>query len=337
MGEWLTWAAAMQRALVGPGGFYRGEAVPAAHFRTSVTAAPHLLARAVAALLDAVGSATDQALGQPLSVVDLGAGGGELLTALVGELPAHVQLHGIEVAPRPPSLPARVTWSASLPAAIVGIVIAHEYLDNIPVDVAEVAADGIIRLVMVDPTSGVERLAGAITGDDAAWCSRWWPLVGALPGARAEIGRARDEAWAAVVRRVQRGIAVAIDYDHGLGDRPLGGTLTAYRKGRVVAAIPDGSCDITAHVALDACSAAGRAAGATTTTLVRQADALRALGLAADRPTIDRAREDPLGYLRALSRAGAAAELLDRGGLGAFGWLVQGIGVPVPERLARIG
>ena len=107
MGEWLTWAAAMQRALVEPGGFYRGEAVPAAHFRTSVTAAPDLLAGAVAALLDDVSSGgdlssgRDGALDQPLSVVDLGAGGGELLTALAGELPVQVRLHGVDVAPRP--------------------------------------------------------------------------------------------------------------------------------------------------------------------------------------------------------------------------------------------
>ncbi|MGH3342464.1 MAG: SAM-dependent methyltransferase, partial [Carbonactinosporaceae bacterium] len=35
-------------------------------------------------------------------------------------------------------------------------------------------------------------------------------------------------------------------------------------------------------------------------------------------------------YVRALQRAGEAAELTARGGLGDFWWLVQGVGVAVP-------
>jgi SAM-dependent MidA family methyltransferase len=144
-------------------------------------------------------------------------------------------------------------------------------------------------------------------------------------------------AWAAVISRVHRGVAVAIDYDHELADRPGRGSLTAYRRGRTVAVVPDGSCDVTAHVALDACSAAGVEAGATSSVLLRQADALRALGVRSVRPDVAVARDDPSGYLRALADAGSAAELLDRTGLGGFGWLVQAVGVSLPERLARIG
>ncbi|MDQ3449606.1 MAG: hypothetical protein M3455_01580, partial [Actinomycetota bacterium] len=68
------------------------------------------------------------------------------------------------------------------------------------------------------------------------------------------------------------------------------------------------------------------------------ADALAALGVAADRPDVGMAREDPLGYLRALDAAGTAAELLDRSGLGGFGWLVQSVGgIGLPERFVRTG
>ena len=49
-------------------------------------------------------------------------------------------------------------------------------------------------------------------------------------------------------------------------------------------AVPDGSRDITAHVALDACAAAGEAAGAGETVLTTQRAALRELGLDARRP-----------------------------------------------------
>ena len=336
VGEWLTWASAMQRALVGPGGFYVGETVPAAHFRTSVTAAPELFATAITGLLDDVESALGAAPGTDIDVVDLGAGGGELVSALADSLPERVRLHAVDVAARPSGLPERVSWSTELPETITGLVLAHEYLDDLPVDVAEVGPDGLTCLVLVDPLTGEEQLGGPLAPDDEEWLSRWWPLDGADPGTRAEIGRARDAAWSATVGRMRRGVLIAIDYDHLLTHRPAGGTLTGYRSGRVVKPVPDGSCDITAHVALDACAAAGTAAGAAATALLRQADALRALGMDAIRPALVHAREDPAGYLRQLAAAGAVAELLDRSGLGGFGWLVQSVGGPLPERLAPI-
>ncbi|MCL8253086.1 hypothetical protein AERO_16995 [Aeromicrobium fastidiosum] len=56
--------------------------------------------------------------------------------------------------------------------------------------------------------------------------------------------------------------------------------------------------------------------------LVRQRDALAELGVDGARPPIDLARSDPSAYVRALSRAGEAAELTARGGLGDFWWIV---------------
>jgi SAM-dependent MidA family methyltransferase len=113
------------------------------------------------------------------------------------------------------------------------------------------------------------------------------------------------------------------------------GTLTGYRDGATVPAVPDGSCDVTAHVALDACAVAGEAAGATGTLLTTQRDALRALGLTGARPPLELARRDPGGYLVALGAAGEDAELIDPGGLGGFGWLVQTAGIPIPAPLAQ--
>jgi SAM-dependent MidA family methyltransferase len=156
----------------------------------------------------------------------------------------------------------------------------------------------------------------------------WWPL--SAVGARAEVGRSRDLAWASVVSSVRRGVAVAVDYAHDRPARPAQGSLTAYRSGRQVPPVPDGTCDLTAHVALDAVAAAGVAAGATETRLDDQRAALAALGVDGRRPPHALSRTDPAAYLRGLQRAGEAAELLDRGGLGAFGWLVQGVGVPLP-------
>jgi SAM-dependent MidA family methyltransferase len=139
-----------------------------------------------------------------------------------------------------------------------------------------------------------------------------------------------------VIRGIDRGVAVAADYGHVKAARPARGTLTGYLAGRAVPALPDGSRDVTAHVALDACAAAGAAAGATATVLSTQRAALRALGLDARRPPLALAATDPQGYARSLCRASADAELLDADGLGGFGWLIQAVGMPLPGPLARL-
>ncbi|MEV7814720.1 SAM-dependent methyltransferase [Streptomyces flaveolus] len=249
------WRAAAGAALYGPGGFYRRPEGPAGHFRTSVHASP-LFARAVARLLCRV----DAALGRPpvLDFVDMGAGRGELtggvLAALPADVAARVRAYAVEVADRPAGLDERITWLSELPDAVTGLLFANEWLDNVPVDVAEVDSAGVPRLVLV-AEDGSERLGEPVTGAPADWLARWWPLP-AEEGLRAEIGLPRDRAWAAAVGRVARGLAVAVDYAHTVDARPPFGTLTGFREGRETAPVPDGSCDITAHVALDACAAA---------------------------------------------------------------------------------
>jgi hypothetical protein len=123
------------------------------------------------------------------------------------------------------------------------------------------------------------------------------------------------------VSTLDRGLAVAVDYAHFAGGRPPFGTLTGFREGRETAPVPDGSCDITAHVALDACALPGGR-------VVTQRAALRALGVSGARPPLALASTDPAAYVRALSGAGAAAELTAPGGLGGFGWLLQPVGFP---------
>jgi hypothetical protein len=61
--------------------------------------------------------------------------------------------------------------------------------------------------------------------------------------------------------------------------------------------------------------------------LVRQREALKALGIDGGRPPIDLASTDPVGYLRALGAAGAAGELLDPAGLGGHWWLLHAAGI----------
>jgi Putative S-adenosyl-L-methionine-dependent methyltransferase len=324
--NWPTWREATEEALYGNGGFFRREQ-PADHFRTS-THASSLFAGAVRRLAVDCGART---------VVDVGAGGGELLIALAACDPS-LELLGVEIAAAPAGLPKQVGWTSVAPDGLVDVlVVANEWLDDVAVDVVQVDDDGVPLLVEVDPATGHER-PGPLPGvPDREWLSRWWPVEHAAPGFRAEIGRSRDDAWADLVRRVRRGVLVAVDYCHSSASRPPHGTLTGYRDGRMTRPVPDGSCDITAHVALDACAAAGVAAGATATLLTSQRDALRALGVDASLPDSALATSDPVAYVAALAVSSQAAELLDRAGLGGFGWLVQTVGVGLPPSLRPLG
>ncbi|GGJ46397.1 SAM-dependent methyltransferase [Streptomyces brasiliensis] len=256
---WRGWRAATEAALYGPGGFYRRPEGPAGHFRTSVHASP-LFAGAVARLLCRV----DEALGRPerLDFVDVGAGRGELITGVLAALPTEVaaraRAFAVERAERPAGLDDRITWLNEPPREITGLLFANEWLDNVPLEIAEVDSTGVPRLVLVRH-DGTERLGDPVSGPQAAWLTRWWPLP-PEEGLRAEIGLPRDEAWTSAVAGVTRGLTVAVDYAHTRETRPPFGTLTAFREGRETRPVPDGSCDITTHVALDACAAAGEGA-----------------------------------------------------------------------------
>ncbi|WP_033286129.1 SAM-dependent methyltransferase [Streptomyces sp. NRRL F-525] len=333
-GRWRGWRTAAEDALYGPDGFYRRPEGPAGHFRTSVHASA-LFAGAVARLLCRV----DEALGKPaaLDFVDLAAGRGELapgvLAALPAEVAARVRAFAVELADRPVGLDPRVEWLTEPPKGITGLLFANEWLDNVPVEVAEVDPVGVPRRVLVRE-DGTERLGEPLSGAEAEWLARWWPLA-PEEGLRAEIGLPRDTAWASAVATVDQGLAIAVDYAHTRDTRPPFGTLTGFREGRETAPVPDGSCDITTHVALDACAEAGATAANAEGTLpgarlLTQRAALRALGVAGARPPLTLASTDPTAYIRALASAGEAAELTATGGLGDFGWLVQSVGIPDP-------
>ena len=305
-----TWKHAWDAALYGPDGFFRRES-PRAHFRTSVHASP-LFASAVVELVHRTGLDT---------VVDIGAGRGELLTQ-VHQLDPSLSLLGVEVAARPADLEPAIDWTPALPESVEGLVIANEWLDNIPCHVVEVDERGITRVVHVAPHTGKETLGSAVTSASvpqslATWCASWWTLDPQEPGVRAEVGTSRDAAWADVVRRVHHGLAIAVDYGHTAGDRPAFGSMRSYLGGSEVDLLPDGSRDVTAHVAVDAV-AAGVGAN-----VLRQRDALGQLGVSGSRPDLALATTDPAGYVQGLSLSTEAAELTEANGLGGFYWVVS--------------
>ncbi len=330
--SFVTWRTAMQQALYGPSGFYRQAPGPAGHFRTSVSASS-TFAQAIWELV----LQTDRLLGHPhpFQVIDMAAGQGQLAAGLLtlarqSPLAGRIQVQAVEIAPRPVGLDPEITWLPQPPTAMTGLIIANEWLDNVACDVVQTTGlpePEHLAVVEVNP-QGQERLGGPASPEDAAWVARWWPLESAAraqAGLRAEVGRSRDQQWSWLVGHLQRGIAVAIDYATTTEARASGlyptGTLTAYRAGRQVRPVPDGSCDLTAAVALDACAAAIPQA---CTALVAQHEALGHLGVS----TQAAAGADLLQRLLTRSQS---SELLDPDGLGGFTWLMQAVRCDLPR------
>lgn len=316
-----SWERAWHDALYAAGGFYHQPAGPSGHF-TTATHQPlgPVLAGALAALARSLGARR---------VVDVGCGRGELLAALAEADPS-LGLLGVDVVARPKVLPAAIGWLRSpggggLPdelAELEGtLLVAHEWLDVVPCPVAQVDAAGLLRGVLVDG-NGREKLGEPLTAADAAWAERWWPTQ--APGSRVEIGRTRDAAYRDLVSRVRSGAVLAVDYGHLRSDRPAGGSLTGYRRGRVVEPVPDGSCDLTAHVAMDSLGA---------DEVLRQPDALRELGIRPTNPPHSLARRDPAAYLQGLARASAERALLQQ--FGDFWWALTRVPQPTAAEGTR--
>jgi SAM-dependent MidA family methyltransferase len=277
----LPWSVAWTRASTGPGGFYRSATGRAEdHFATNVSDGPATAQR----IVDIAGERLERLVtsGAAVTVTDVGSGSGRLLAQLMSvlgrDLVTRIHWRAVDVRPRPTTIDPAVEWIvgdalgvAQSIEATAGLVIAHELLDDLPCDVLEVDDEGCLRAVLVDRRTGREELGPFVAHDQ--WSEEWWSRR--EPAARIEVGRSRDEAWQAISGMVSDGLAMAIDYGHTADQRDSGewdaGTLTAYRGGRLVPVIPDGSANITAHVAMDSCAAAVAAA---TTQLEQASDGL---------------------------------------------------------------
>ncbi len=252
---------AWEETVTGSTPFYRGPTGnPYRHFTTSVVDSDLVRAR-VAHLIAEL--RTREA--GPLTVIDAGSADGVLLQQLARDFD-DLHLIGIDLRERPVGLDGGIEWitgdireiTAEFKAT-VGVVVAHELLDDIPCNCIEVDADGVARLVIVDPATLELELGPAVPpGELQDWLERWWPAE--RPYLRAEIGNTRDDTWAGITGMLSRGFALAIDYGHVDAERRSGfwdgGSLTGYRDGSVVRPTPDGTCNITAHVAMDAIAAA---------------------------------------------------------------------------------
>ena len=230
---------------------------------------------------------------------------------------------------RPPARRRRGTVRdvAELPP-VTGLLVANEWLDDVPLDVVELDP-GRPAGWCWSTRRHASRPARRRTAADRAWLERWWPLANA--GDRAEIGRTRDEAWAA--RRSDRARRRGRGRLRARGGRPgrVAGTLAGYRAGAQVPPVPDGSLQPDRARRAGLGRRRGPCGGGRRHPPRRPAD--RADG-ARRGPAAAAGRAGPgptrTGTWPRWSGPGAAAELTDRAGLGAFRWLVQGVGMRVP-------
>ncbi|WP_092613807.1 SAM-dependent methyltransferase [Raineyella antarctica] len=272
------------------------------------------------------------------TLVDLGAADGSLLRAAARARPGWA-LHGVDVRPAPADLPPTVHWHQhlwdvrttgwtgpdGLPTNLLGpdgpdgplLVVAHEWLDDLPCRVAQRTPTGWELLGPHGPTGWAPDPA------EACWLEAW-----AGDARTVEVGLTRDRAWAAIAASLPPGsILVAIDYGHLRRDRPPEGALLGYRDGLLVDPVPDGRTNITAPVAVDALAAAvERVPGVRRLLVARQSTVMADL---ADTVPADPLPADRGAPLAALVGANRRRALADPGRLGANWWLVHAVG-PTP-------
>lgn len=264
----------MDIALYSPGGFFAGAHVRSHHggdFLTSPEVSAHFgetLARWV--------QTEHERIGDPFQLVEVGAGSGSLMKALLGEY--SVPALAVEASPAARrSLSAFVDVSPDLPESFRGVVLANELLDNLPMALAQ-KVDGAWR----------ERWVGV--DDDSLFFVDTPPRPEVLEWLDLYSGPVSDGGWVEVqlrarawltdvYERLAAGSVVIFDYGdtaENLLSRRADGTLRTYRSHHLGPHPLDepGETDITADVNFTALLDISPSSD-----LLRQDDFLASLGL----------------------------------------------------------
>lgn len=284
--------------------------------------------------------ATWKRLGRPagLSVCDVGAGSGSLLSSLLSATTVEIDAYAIEVSPA-----ARAELGVRLPevrllesidqldAQFSGVIVANELLDNLPMALAVRAAGGCWQERWVTTSGpGLEFVTVPARPEVEDWLARW---AGPVPdGGLVEVQMVAASWVARALGHLSSGGLVLFDYGDtadGLAPRRRCGTLRTYQRHHLG---PDpladpGATDLTADVNFSALLDTAAATGATAR-IYRQADLLRAWGMGQLRDAL-RAEEleearagNALPRLKVRSRLNEVDTLLHPRGLGDFRVLV---------------
>jgi SAM-dependent MidA family methyltransferase len=210
--------------------------------------------------------------------------------------------------------------------AIVGVVIANEVADALPVHRLVVRNGGLREAWVVhsgDTFGWEERDLSAPVADVPAYLTRQGVEIETLPeGSVIEVSPA-SRAWIAeIARSLRQGHTLVIDYGYPvaelLRDHRLQGTLRGYRE-HTVNDDPFrdiGDQDLTAHVDFSALIEAAEANGMQVTGLATQADFLERIGLGDLLVEMQQQEGMTLDvYYRAQM---AVYRLIDPGGMGRF-------------------
>jgi len=333
----LPFARFMQLVLYDPdGGYYRGSTARPGRVGDFITG-PELDPIFGATLSTGIIEIWER-LGRPdpFTIRELGAGVGTLALAILRAIEdeafrAAVRYQVVEVDPRRATAATDALAAAGLGDVIVpddgrsmvGVVLANEVLDALPVHrvrqrptglvelAVDLAADGTFHEVEIAPTT--DKLAARLADEE----------VVLVDGQTAEICLGLDAWLRYAVAPLDRGALLLIDYGAPAAElydpvRRRDGTLRAYVRHQVH---DDpyrhvGRQDLTAHVDVTAVERAATAAGLATLGITTQMEALVGLGIEGRWTAL---RDDPTTTLETYTAARATiSRLLDPAVMGRF-------------------
>ena len=300
----VTFAAFMDEALYGPGGYYTSRARLGgadADFYTSPELHP-----AFGASIGRFAARIWAALGRPdhFDVVEGGPGTGalcrDLLTWAESDHPQFAATIGYRLVETSPALREvqrdtlaaagvptdRVAWSTELGSKpIEGLILAHELIDAFPVHVVAVRSGRLLeRYVTLDHD---DRLAWIEDEPSTPEIAAYFEWLGLMPGEGciAEVNLAGPAWMERAGGQLRRGAALVFDYGYPAETlyhaRRRHGTLLTYRNHALGSdpLVRVGAQDITTHVDFTSLARAGERAGLATLGLIAQATLLPRLGL----------------------------------------------------------
>lgn len=319
----------MQLALYGETGFFsstRLRSQKAGDFLTSPEVSP-MFGETLAAF---VASERDR-IGEPFRLVEVAGGSGSLLRPLLGIL--DVETWAVEISPAASAALQGVVGRGrvvdtleAIDGPLRGVVLANELLDNLPMAIAQLTADGWRERWVGQGDEGLAFIDAEPRAEVTAWLERFAGPVEI--GGWVEVQLAASDWVRAAISRLDAGALVLIDYGdtaENLAPRRQDGTLRTYRAHHLGPHPLDepGATDITADVNVTAIEAAAREAGAEVE-VWRQDDFLASLGLR-DRIKVMRHEElelaragDEMARLRVRTQRTEAETLMHPRGLGDF-------------------
>ncbi len=319
----------MQLALYGDTGFFsssRLRSEKAGDFLTSPEVSP-MFGETLATFV----RSERERIGEPFHLVEVAGGSGSLLRPLLAVI--DVDAWAVEVSPAATAAlrdvvdPGRVVSSLdAIDGPLRGVVVANELLDNLPMAIAQLTADGWRERWVGHGDDGLAFIDADPRPEVMSWLERFAGPVEV--GGWVEVQLAASDWVRAAVARLDAGALLLVDYGdtaENLAPRRQDGTLRTYRAHHLGPHPLDepGATDITADVNVTAIEAAAREAGAEVE-VWRQDDFLASLGLR-DRVKVMRHEElelaragDEMARLRLRTLRTEAETLLHPRGLGDF-------------------